>query len=129
MSPEFMKINFLISILIFAFIGCASANKSLPPGLKARTLINFSTNTLRDTNIWAQGNLQKLEIYIGRPKEDLKKDFGEPSLIKKNIPHKEKQYDEWWRYWYSKGMPMILEESWAYDFYINNGIVEYVEVK
>ncbi|MFA6378973.1 MAG: hypothetical protein WCX16_04230 [Candidatus Omnitrophota bacterium] len=124
------KIDILILffLVILAPIGCSTGAKALPDGFKPRSPITFSTNTLRDREQWSTDTLEKLKVYVGKSKEELRKDFGEPRSIKYDIPCKEGLCEEAWRYWYSRGIPFVIEESWAYNFYINNGIVAYVNI-
>ena len=123
-----IRVLVLIFAVISVMMGCAASTNALPNGLKPRSPMNFSTNSLRDSQEWANDSREKLKFYIGKPREELTKNFGKPYSIRRNIIYKGKNYQEEWRYWYSKGVAIIMEESWAYNFYINDGIVEYIEV-
>ena len=111
--------------------GCASTAKNLPCGFEGKGPISVTTfgnkQYFYKVNQWIRDSEEKLKVYIGKTKDDLRKDFGNPTYVLHDLVLLGKSYSEEWRYDYSDGIPFITDSTWSYFFYMNNGIVEYIE--
>ncbi len=106
----------VVSVCIFFMVGCSAE----------RNLIR-AIDDPRDGKRYS-GEIKEvrelLSSYIGKDSAVLFKDFGPPIEINKNISHGGKMYEEEWYYYYSKGVPLINQNSWAYIFYLNGNTIE-----
>ncbi len=110
--------------LFFLLTGCASAAKKRVEIMIPKPIIK----TPRDYGQWSDKNLVIVGKFLGQSKGALKSQIGEPSYIRQNVIFKGKIYEEQFGYYYSRGIPLLSETSWSCIFYINDGIVENVDV-
>ncbi len=125
-------VHILSFLILISSVNCVDARKNLPLTLRPKgTISNTSFNNkeyLNKWNEWVRDSEEKLKVFKDRPKEDLEKELGSPNGIQRDVILQKKHYDELWRYDYSRGIPFVSDSSWAYFFYINKGVVEYIEV-
>lgn len=113
----------VLLLVIFLISGCS-------------TLIGDWTDT---SGMEEYGNMvaktrDSLKGYVGKYKNDIIRDFGEPHKIEKregskavlNQPERVK-FDENWEYCYSRGVIMINFERGCKKFYFKNNIVVFID--
>ena len=68
-----------------------------------------------------------LITYIGKSKDEVRRDFGEPTEIKKPGWLAGEEYQELWYYIYRRGIPGINAEGSTKRFFFNQGKVVSVD--
>lgn len=119
-----MKLNnriiFLVVLVIFVpfLSGC---------------FVNLNNEPLEEHGNKIRLTMATLIPYVGKSKEDVKRNFGEPTDIKREegffTDYKDEKikFDEIWDYIYRRGIPGINAEGSTKTFYFYKGIVVEVE--
>lgn len=85
------------------------------------------TRSLEEYGDKVRVTMATLVTYIGKSKEEVKKDFGEPTDIYKPAWLAGVQYEEEWGYTYLRGIPGINAEGSTKRFFFNDGKVVEVD--
>ena len=112
------KIELLIFVILIFVWGCTVEQNFL-----RAALLRDSYDGTRDAESRQKVD-ELLRGYIGKDSATLLRDLGQPTEIKKNIYRGGKLYDEEWYFYNSRGIPLVNQNSWAYVFYFNRGIIE-----
>jgi len=112
------KIELLIFMILVFVWGCAAEQNFL-----RAALLRDSHDGTRDAEARQKVD-ELLRGYIGKDSAALLRDLGQPTEIKKNVYRGGKLYDEEWYFYNSRGIPLVNQNSWAYVFYFNHGIIE-----
>lgn len=115
------RIIYLVMLLIFVSIisGC---------------FVNLNNESLDEYSRKVGLTMATLVTYIGKSKEDVRRDFGEPTEVRHEsgmiATHYEVEkvpFDELWYYIYRKGIPGINAEGSTKRFFLNQGKVVSVD--
>ncbi|MBZ0167704.1 MAG: hypothetical protein K8I00_12935 [Candidatus Omnitrophica bacterium] len=55
-------------------------------------------------------------------------DFGKPTYTRADVKLHGKEYEEEWVYYYTRGIPLLNQNTWTCNFFLNDGIVAEVDV-
>ena len=93
-------------------------------------LVNLNNESLDEYSQKVNITMATLVTYIGKSKDEVKRDFGEPTEVKHESglvhTHYELEkvpFDELWYYIYRRGIPGINAEGSTKEFYFNQGKV------
>lgn len=122
---ELNKKYYVFTILFLAFVffnGCSATRN---------TFGNWNdTTSMEEYGNKVAKTLDSLYPYIGKRKEEILKEFGEPDEIErrdgsKAVIYQEERikFDEIWEYSYSRGFVLINFEKGLKYFYFKNDIV------
>lgn len=96
-------------------------------------LVNLNDESLEEYGNKVRLTMATLVTYIGKNKEDVRRDFGEPTevrhesgMIATHYQLEKVPFDELWYYIYRRGIPGINAEGSTKRFFFNND--EVVEV-
>lgn len=89
--------------------------------------VNLNDESLEEHGNKVRLTMATLVTYIGKSKEEVKRDFGEPTEIKKPGWLAGEQYEELWYYIYRRGIPGINAEGSTKRFFFNDGKVVEVD--
>jgi hypothetical protein len=90
-------------------------------------LINLNDESLEEYGRKVRVTMATLVTYIGKSKEDVKRDFGEPTEIRKPGWLAGEEYEELWYYIYRRGIPGINAEGSTKRFFFNQDKVVSVD--
>ena len=96
--------------------------------------VNLNNESLEEYGNKVMVTMATLVTYIGKSKEDVKKNFGEPTgvelrtgRISTHYQQEKVPFDEIWWYIYRRGIPGINAEGSTKKLYFNDGIVVEVD--
>jgi len=114
---------FTILFLIFVFFSGCSATRNTFGNWNDTTSMEEYGNKIAETRA-------VLRAYIGKHKDEIRKDFGEPHELDKRASSKafgyqqEKiKFDEVWEYCYSRGFILTNFERGCKEFFLKDDIV------
>jgi hypothetical protein len=115
------RVIFLTALLIFVSVvnGC---------------FVNLNNESLEEYGRKVGLTMATLVTYIGKSKNEIKRDFGEPTairhesgLIHTHYREEKVQFNEIWEYIYRRGIPGINAEGSIKTFFFNDDIVVSVD--
>ena len=97
-------------------------------------LVNLNNESLEEYGDKVRLTMATLVTYIGKSKEEIRQDFGEPTEVRHEsgmiATHYEMEkvpFDELWYYIYRRGIPGINAEGSTKRFFFNDGKVVEVD--
>ena len=115
---------FLLSVVLFN--GCSLTGNIIGDWTDTRSLEEYGNQVAETSAV--------LETYIGKHKDDIRMEFGEPHEVEKRIGSKavynqleRVEFDEIWDYIYRRGIPGINAEGSIKTFFFKGDIVVAVD--
>jgi hypothetical protein len=121
-KTQIVFLNLLILIPVFFLTGC---------GLTGNLLDWKGDGEIEEYASGRQAVLIKIEKYIGKSKDEVREDLGDPTEVDRpdySAQFNGIQFEERWAYIYRRGIPLIYSEGCVKFFYFNEGKVVAVDV-
>ena len=111
---------YFVAVFFLLFVLFNSECSSIIGGLTDTTSLEEYGNKVAETR-------NGLRTYVGKHKDEIRKEFGEPHEVSKPSWLSGVEYEEEWGYCYTRGVIMVNFERGCKYFFFNNDIVVAVD--
>lgn len=122
LSKRYYLCTIFVILLMFPCNGCSLTGNIVGDWTDTRSLEEYGNQVAETSAV--------LEAYIGKHKDDIRMEFGEPHEVEKRIGSKavynqleRVEFDEIWDYIYRRGIPGINAEGSIKTFFFKGDIV------
>lgn len=113
-------------LLVFLFsLGCSQSSGTLNRMTEPKRRVR-SAQAYGD---WKSRNKEIIQQFVGYTKTQLEKELGIPNHRKQNVLVRGENFEEQWVYRFTRGITLVNQSTWAYDFFFINDKVVDVRVR
>lgn len=119
LSKRYYLCTIFVILLMFPCNGCSLTGNIVGDWTDTRSLEEYGNQVAETSAV--------LKSYIGKHKDDIRMEFGEPHEVSKPSWLSGVEYEEEWGYCYTRGVIMINFERGCKYFFFKNDIVVAVD--